>query len=236
METLSGKRVLVSGGTTGIGLAIARHYANLGAKVALFSRDQSHVDQALATMPGAIGRTADVGKDADVKALFAWIEGEWGGLDILINNAGVSGDSVTDTDFASWHDVIHTNLVGVMNLAGTFAPLIPEGGHIVNIGSVSAKERGGSGNVYVATKSGLQGFSEALGKKLIEKKIRVCNVEPGMTESEMTRPNVDSVAQEKKELKMLEADDVARLVIFITSQGPAVNIPLVRIQPLDSDD
>lgn len=236
MESLNGKRVLVSGGTRGIGLAIARQFGKAGAKVAVFSRDGANVEEALAELPDAIGLAADVGKHDDVIKVVDWIRTEWGGLDVLVSNAGVAGDSVLDSPYEEWHEVVHTNLVGSMDLAAEGSKLMSEGGFVLFIGSISADERGPGGNVYVATKSGLQGFAEAFGKAVAEKGIRVTNLEPGLVESDMTDKPGRDAGEEKAERRMLDATEIGRVAVFLASLPTPVQIPNVVVQPLKQEE
>ena len=146
---LQGKRAVVSGGTTGIGRAIAVALAARGAQVFIFGRTEKHLDDALKDLQeiangrGVHGIIADQARKEDVERVFERATEAMEGVDILVNNAGIPGESLEDSN-EDWKYVIETNLLGCMYCCEAAIPLMKEagGGQIVNIGSLSAKSRG----------------------------------------------------------------------------------------------
>jgi 3-oxoacyl-[acyl-carrier protein] reductase len=187
---LNQRVALVTGGSRGIGLAVARSLLDAGACVAITARTTEHLDGArnnLAT--GDSGRAdriqalvADV-RDADAAA--AAIEGavqQFGGLDILVNNAGIGiFRPVADTDVDSWHEVIETNLSGIFFCCHAAIPQMKTrgGGWIINISSLAGKNPFASGAAYCASKAAVNAFSEALMQEVRHDNIRVSYVLPG---------------------------------------------------------
>ena len=106
------------------------------------------------------------------------------------------------------------------------------GGHIVNVGSMSADLREPGGDVYVATKAGIQGFSESLRKKVNEMGIRLSLIEPGLVESELTRKSPEKVREKKQNQEMLEAEDIAESIYYVLTQPPRCDVVSVQIRPL----
>lgn len=231
LQSLRGKRVLITGGTKGIGFATAKHLCYLNAKVMVVSREQAHVDEALAQLTGAIGIAGDVGVNEDVERIYADLDRRLGGIDILINNAGVGGESVIGTSELEWQSVMNSDLIGAMHMAQHAAERMKgAGGAIVNVGSMSAKTRSEGGDVYVAAKSGLRGWSDSFGRSAAKDDIRVTLIEPGLALTSMTEDR-ENVEEKLEKDEMMVADDVARVILFILSQPPSVVIPQLQIRP-----
>ena len=230
MTDLSGKSIIISGGTTGIGRAAALRLVAAGANVLIFGRHELELQDALrdigtAGSGKAIGITADAGKPEDVKRVFAEADAKLGGVDILVNNAAVGAESIVDTDEDAWHEVIHTNLLGYMSCARhAIDRMTAHGGHIINIGSMSAKERGAGKDIYVATKAAIQGFSDSLSKQVAAQGIRVSLIEPGLVGTDMTTQKVPVGEQPAKEAEgtMLKAEDIAECIFYVLSQPGTV--------------
>ncbi len=231
--TLSGRRVLVSGGTGGIGRATCRHLLDLGAKVFTFARHPEHVEAGRNGLPEAVVRQGDQGHLDDLTRLVEEAEKELGGLDAVVVNAGIGANSVLTMPTEEWTEVMNVNLIGPMHLAGLSAPRIQAagGGHIVFIGSMSAKVRGGGSDVYVAAKTGLMGFADSFGRGASSMDVNACLIEPGLVWTDMTadgNPNPDDKVARGE---MLVADDVARAVVFALSQPPRVCLPVLQVRP-----
>lgn len=200
-------------------------------------RHQDTLDDALkqaeTETPGKIqGRIVDHARHEENVELFKEMDEALGPLDFLINNAGLSGESVTDSDFAAWRYVVDVNLVGYMDCCQlAYHRMKDRGGHILNIGSTSAEEKDGGGDVYVATKSALQGFSTSLQRLLGKENIKVTLLEPGWTGSDMTlkEGGVEEQRENQKEGTMMCAEDIAAGVVFALSQ-PRATVSLLRIE------
>jgi NAD(P)-dependent dehydrogenase (short-subunit alcohol dehydrogenase family) len=184
---LSGQVILITGGTRGIGRAIAKKLLKEGAAVAICGRRQEDVDAAvseLASQPGGkvIGKAADVTKHEQVDELFRFIDAQFGGLDVLVNNAGTGlFRPLRDLTLEEWRTTIETNLSGAFYCSreALFRFGTRSGGYIVNISSLAGKQAFAHGAAYNASKFGLNGFTEALMQELRSEDVRVSYVMPG---------------------------------------------------------
>ncbi len=187
---LSGKAAVVTGGSRGIGYAIARALAELGAGVVISARQEESLQQArhrLAAEPGLAGArveaiAADVTSYADVEGLMDTASERLGGLDILVNNAGIgSFGEVASQSIDDWHQTIATNLTGVFYCCRAAIPHLRRrgGGWIINISSLAGKNPFAGAAAYCASKAGLNAFSEALMQEVRYDDIRVSYVMPG---------------------------------------------------------
>jgi 3-oxoacyl-[acyl-carrier protein] reductase len=187
MESLNGKVAMVTGGSRGIGLAIAAALVADGARVVITGRSEAHLSNARPVIekagPGAIETLqADVRRYDEVERAIAATVTRFGGLDFLINNAGVGiFANVADMTPAQWSEVIDTNLTGVFNACHAAIPHLRQrgGGFIINISSLAGKSAFPAAAAYCATKSGLNAFSEALMQEVRYDNIRVSYVMPG---------------------------------------------------------
>lgn len=181
------RRWVVTGASRGLGLAIARLAASKGDKVALIARGADIDAQAKAIGANAIGLVADVTDPASVARACAGVVEEWGGIDVLINNAGLHrGGLIGSLSQDDWQAVLDTNLSGPLNFVRAALPYLGEGGSIVNIGAVVGL-RGFAGDAaYGASKAGLVGLTQVLAVELARRGIRVNLVIPGLTATEMT--------------------------------------------------
>lgn len=181
------RRWVVTGASRGLGLAIARLAASKGDRVALIARGADIGAQAKAIGGAAIGLTADVTDPASAAGACAEVARRWGGIDVLINNAGLHrGGLIGSLSQDDWQAVLNTNLSGPLNFVRAALPHLGEGGSIVNIGAVVGL-RGFAGDAaYGASKAGLAGLTQVLAVELARRGIRVNLVIPGMTSTEMT--------------------------------------------------
>jgi len=181
------RRWVVTGASRGLGLAIARLAASKGDKVALVARGKDIDTQAKEIGANAIGLAADVTDPTAVAGLCAEVVERWGGIDVLINNAGLHrGGLVGALAQDDWQAVLDTNLSGPFNFVRAALPHLGEGASIVNIGAVVGL-RGFSGDAaYGASKAGLVGLTQVLAVELARRGIRVNLVIPGLTSTEMT--------------------------------------------------
>jgi 3-oxoacyl-[acyl-carrier protein] reductase len=187
MQSISGKVAIVTGGSRGIGLAIARALVGDGVQVAITGRNNAHLSSARpaieAAGPGAVETfQADVRRYDDMTRVVDATAARFGGLDILINNAGVGVFAgVAAMTPAQWSDVIDTNLTGVFNATRAALPHLQRrgGGFIINVSSLAGKNPFAEGAAYCASKAGLNAFSEALMQEVRYDNIRVSYVLPG---------------------------------------------------------
>jgi NAD(P)-dependent dehydrogenase (short-subunit alcohol dehydrogenase family) len=165
MSSLAGKVAFVTGGSRGIGLATAKAFVASGAAVAITGTEQGRLDSAAAALgSNTLGLRADVRQYAEVESALARVVSTFGGVDIIINNAGVGVfRSVSDMAVDEWHRIIDTNLSGVFYCCHAALPHLKArgGGWIINISSLASKNAFVNGAAYCASKSALNAFSEA---------------------------------------------------------------------------
>jgi len=248
-QAVAGKRVVLTGGTSGLGRTTALLLAQQGAHVLLFGRHREILDEAMRDLAGVADRivpmTADHADEADVDRVFARADDELGGIDVLINNAADPAGATTDTDPAEYRYVIENNLLGYMacakravermkkNISGnTSGNTSGGGGDIVNVGSLSATARGPDTDIYVATKSAVRGWSDALGKQLHEHGIRVTLIEPGSFGADFRDQSDAENRKQQKQGRMLFTEPIAELILFALTQPRDVRLPLLQVHPL----
>ena len=181
---LTGKKALITGGNSGIGLATARLFISEGAEVAITGRDQQTLDEAVAELGSkAHGYRADVTVAEDRKKLFAELAKDFGKLDIVFANAGISGSTPTGTtDEAIFEKIVHTNLNGAFFTVNSAAPMLNDNGSVIFNGSVHNYLGQPGMAAYAATKGGLVSMARSIAADLAPRKIRVERGGPGSDE------------------------------------------------------
>ena len=193
---LSGKVALVTGGSRGLGKAIALAMAEKGAKVAICGRKQENLDQAVDEFRKegieVMARSAHIGKSDQVTALFQGLEGHFGRLDILINNVGMNimTPSVAEVEEGLWDKIIETNLKGTFLVSSQAVKLMRKGGggKIVNITSTAARKAARVMGVYCVAKAGVEMLTKVLAVELASDHINVNAVAPGMIKTKFSQP------------------------------------------------
>jgi NADP-dependent 3-hydroxy acid dehydrogenase YdfG len=219
----------ITGGSRGIGLAIARRFQNEGAAVAITGTSQVHLDAAAKELgSSAMVMRADVRKYVEVETAIAALVAKRGGLDILVNNAGVGVfKPVAETTVDDWHAVIDTNVSGVFYGCHAALPHLKArgGGWIINISSLASKNAFVNGAAYCASKAALNAFSEALMQEVRYDGIRVSYVLPGSVNT-----GFGGLTNTKSEWA-LAPEDVAEVVIDLVAH-PTRSLPSrVEIRP-----
>ena len=235
MSNLDGKTAIVTGGTRGIGLAIAEGLLSKGARVLICARKQGDLDETAAALRSRFGdrvfaARADVSDYEQVVSLFDEARGYFDRLDILINNAGVGSHShVEEMGAEEWQATIGTNLSGVFYCCRQAVPLMKRagGGYIINIGSLAGKNAFAGGAAYCASKFGLIGFSEALMQEVRHDHIRVSYVMPGSVNTSFGRHE----EQDPKTTWKLSPEDVAEVVVNILEMDPRALASRVELRP-----
>lgn len=234
---IEGKRILVTGGTTGIGRATVALLAQEGGRVLTFGRHQPELDEALSNAGGAPGSVdgliADVAKKEDIEQVFAAVDDKLGGLDVLISNAGLSAGPVHEMAEDEWRYVVETNLLGSFSTARQAIQRMQKqgSGHLVFVGSISAENESAGESVYAATKAGLRTFAETLRKEVGDKNIRVSLIEPGSVATPMQPSSSEEQQQAIASHEMLYAEEIAEAIHFVLTRSERNDIVNLRIEP-----
>ena len=231
---LKGKVAIVTGGTKGIGRAIADALVREGVNVCISARSRNEIDETIEALcalkaGNATGIVSDVCNYSQVKPLFELTVGQFGGLDILINNAGIglfqTVEEMTPEDFRS---VIETNLFGVFYCCHEAIPLMKQrgGGHIINMSSLAGVNAHPKMAAYNASKFGLNGFSEALMQEVRHDNIKVSYIMPGSVNTQFggDEPGPDQAWQ-------LQPPDIARAVLDLLHNESRALVSRVEIRP-----
>jgi len=230
---LSGQVAIVTGAGRGIGAAIARTLAQMGAVTVLSGRRSGPLESTAAGIVQAGGRAealpCDVIDLASVESVAAQVERRFGRVDILVNNAGIGSFAAPLHQLPpdSWDKVLNTNLRGVYYCIRSFAPMMIRagGGHIINISSLAGKNALPNGAAYAASKWGLNGLSYSVAEELRGHNIRVSVVCPGSVHTDL------SPHEGKDPKKMLQPDDVAHVVATLVTQQPQSFVSEVLLRP-----
>ena len=230
------RTTLITGGTRGIGYAMAEALLQAGDRVAITGTSTDSVmraEHALATACGDPGRVAgivcDVRDPASAELAVRTAAAKFGGFDVLVNNAGVGvGVPISDLSHDEWERIIGTNLTGVFNCCKAAIPVLRQrgGGWIVNVSSLASKNPFVGGAAYCASKAGLNAFSEALMQELRPDNIRVTYILPGSVATGFSGRASDAGAEWK-----LQPEDVAQAIVDVLNH-PARSLPSrVEIRP-----
>jgi 3-oxoacyl-[acyl-carrier protein] reductase len=224
---------LVTGGSRGIGRAIAVRLASLGAAVAICGRNSGALNDASAELAGLGGRVfahvADVTRRVDVESLVSKAEAALGPVSILVNNAGIGvfGPAHEKSE-EDWDNVLNTNLKSVFLVSKAVAPsmISRKTGDIVNISSLAGLNAFAGGGIYCASKWGVQGLTACMAEDLRSHGIRVSVICPGSVATDFSGSGL------KDPSKVLSPDDVAHAVETIVTQGPKSFVSQIQIRPL----
>ena len=227
---LDGKVALVTGGSKGIGLAIAETLISRGARVMITGRNADDLERAVERLgPNARSAAADArSADEAERAVQATVD-QFGGLDVLVNNAGIGlFKNIADMSPPEWQSVIETNLTGVFHYCHAAIPRLRQrgGGWIVNISSLAGKNPFSGGAAYCASKAGLNAFSEALMQEVRFDNIRVTYVMPGSVATGFSGRGEPGKADWK-----IQPEDVGQVVLDLLLM-PARSLPSrVELRP-----
>jgi len=223
---------LVTGGTRGIGLAVAEALLGAGANVAICGRSEETVKSAVSQLTNrakskVVGKVADVRRNTEVADLFTWIDRELGNLDIVVNNAGVGVfKSTAELSVEDWQKTVETNLSGVFYCCREALPRLKQrgGGYIINISSLAGKNAFAGGAAYNASKFGLNGFSEAMMLDHRYDKVRVSYVMPGSVNTEF------SSGAARVDWK-IAPEDIGEIVLMLLRMPERTLVSRVEVRP-----
>jgi 3-oxoacyl-[acyl-carrier protein] reductase len=230
---LSGSVAVVTGGSRGIGFAIATALADLGATLVITGRDETRVVAAAAELsargPACEGVRCDVADLESVTALGSRLGEKYGRVDILVNNAGIGGPAslLHELNPEDWDAIFHTNVRGVFYMIRAVVPLMiaAGSGHIINISSLAGKNPLLRGAAYSASKWALNGLTYSVAEELRSHNIRVSVVCPGSVDTEFS-PHAG-----KDPERMLTPEDVAHVVTMLVTQRPQAFVSEVLLRP-----
>jgi NADP-dependent 3-hydroxy acid dehydrogenase YdfG len=240
MKRLTGKTAIITGGGSGVGLAIAKAYADEGANVVIAGRDAAKLADAAKQLGGTVGGTVvamacDVSQAKECEQLIAAATKQFGQVDILVNNAGTNlkDRAIRELTPESWDKLIRANLDGTFYCTHYALPqmLARKDGVIVNIVSVAGKRANPLGGAaYVASKFGQGGFGMCLSNEERESGIRVSNIYPGEIDTPILKHRPKPVTDEQRAV-ILKPEDVANAVLFVTTLPARVSVPELIIKP-----
>lgn len=227
-----GKHVVVTGASSGIGRALARAWGREGAHVWLGARSEKELEDAAREVDKAGGHghaiVLDVTDRMSIARFAQRIARDAPGVDVLVNNAGIGHWGAMDsTDDATWDRVLATNLTGPFLVTKALLPQMRrrEGRrHLVNVVSVAGKQAHAGGSTYSASKFGLKGWTEAVASELAEEGIRVVAICPGYV-------NTDLVAGASEAERMIQPDDLARLILDWTFLPDSIHVDEITVWP-----
>ncbi|WP_099157857.1 SDR family oxidoreductase [Virgibacillus ndiopensis] len=233
MEKLTGKHAIITGASSGIGAAIAKHLATEGANVVLAARRKGKLDEIVHSINKkgqgkAIAVETNMSDRSAVDVLAEKAVQAFGDVDIYINNAGaVLSGKLQDGKVDEWERMIDVNIKGVLyGINSVLSSMVERStGHIVNIASVSGHEVSKTSGVYSATKFAVRALSMGLEKELARTGVRVTNISPGQV-------NTEIFSNRAGDRKPLEPDDIARAVVYTLTQPEYVNVNEVTVRPV----
>ena len=226
------KTILITGATSGIGLACARKFAANGDRLILTGRNERRLndisDELKAQGTEVLTLLFDVRDRDKAKEAVASLPSEWQTIDVLVNNAGLALGLEPEYEgcFDDWETMIDTNIKGLLTMTRLIVPGMVErnSGHIINIGSVAGDAAYAGGNVYCATKAAVKALSDGLRIDVADTAIRVTNLKPGLVETNFSNIRFhgdnDRAANVYKGIKPLTGDDIADVAVY-TSNAPA---------------
>lgn len=244
--SLTNQCVLITGASSGIGTSCARFFAQAGARLILAARRKEKL-QALSDelQKNYQAQTLLLCVDVqDCKAVMDAIEGlpaDWKAVDVLVNNAGLSRglEKQYESPIQDWEEMIDTNVKGLLYITRVVVPgMVARGrGHVVNIGSIAARQTYTGGSVYCATKAAVKALSEGLKIDLLGTPVRVTNIEPGLVETEFSnvrfRGDDDKAQSVYTGMTPLTPDDIADTILFAVTRPAHVNISEIFVMPTD---
>ena len=227
------KIVLITGATSGIGLACARKFAENGDKLILTGRNESRLAEIKKELATEVLTLAfDVRDREQAKKCIGGLPAEWQKIDVLVNNAGLALglEPEYEGNLDDWETMIDTNIKGLLTMTRLVVPGMVQrnSGHIINVGSVAGDAAYAGGNVYCATKAAVKALSDGLRIDVANTAIRVTNLQPGLVETNFSNIRFhgdnDRAANVYKGIKPLTGDDIADVAVFAANAPAHVQI------------
>ena len=244
MVSLKGKTVLITGASSGIGLATARAFAQQGARLLLCARRMDRLTDLAAKLDEAedvLTFRLDVQDRAAVTDTLANLPDAWKPIDILINNAGLSRglSKLYEDDPQDWDEMLDTNVKGLLSVTRAVVPgMVARGhGHVINLGSTAGHQTYANGAVYCASKAAERAITEGLRIDLIGSGVRVTSIDPGMTETAFSEVrfhgDIERAEKVYQNITPLQAEDVADTILWAATRPPHVVLQTVVLTSID---
>jgi serine 3-dehydrogenase len=244
MTDLRNRTVFITGASAGIGEACAHEFAGAGARIILCARRAERLEALAGTLRQKSGGEVhtfalDVRDRDGVATALATLPEEWRGIDILINNAGLSRglDPIQTGSIDDWEEMIDTNIKGLLYVSRALLPGMIErgGGHVINIGSIAGHEVYPKGNVYCATKFAVAALSKGMQLDLLGTGVRVTTIDPGMVETEFStvrfHGDTERASAVYRGLVPLTPADVADAALYCATRPPHVSVHEIILMP-----
>lgn len=241
--------VLITGATSGFGLACAQLFASKGYQLIINGRREDRLRSTAASLSSMYGTKVliapfDVSDQRQVQKTMSELPAEWNAIDILINNAGLAAgrDYFEEASLSDWDQMIDTNIKGFLYVAQAVAKnmTLRKKGHIINIGSTAAKVVYEKGNTYCATKFAVDALSQAMRIDLLRHGIKVTNINPGAAETEFSlvrfKGDAATAAKVYEGIQPLQAEDVANVIYYAATLPEHVCINELTVTCLQQAD
>ncbi len=243
---MKSKNILITGASSGIGLACAEVFAEAGANLILIARRKDRLNDLKLNFEKRFGISVftivvDIRNFEELKQNLENLPVQWQRIDVLINNAGkaLGLSKIQDGDIADWEEMIDTNVKGLLYMSRIILPkMVKQGfGHVVNIGSIAGREVYPNGNVYCGTKSAVASISKGMVIDLNGTGVRVTNIEPGLVETEFSEVRFHGDKEKAKTVyqgyKPLTGRDIAEIALFAVTRPKHVMIQDLLVTPTD---
>lgn len=246
MLNLNNKIVLITGASSGIGMACAHVFSKERAKLILCARRMDRLKKLSADLQSKYqteiySLSLDVRNKDEVQKQIQSLPEKWKNIEVLINNAGLSRglNKIQEGDIEDWEEMIDTNIKGLLYVTRNILPLMIKNnnGHIINIGSIAGEEVYQNGNVYNATKFAVKALNKAMKLDTHGTAIRISSVNPGLVETEFSevrfRGDMNRAKQVYQGMQPLTGEDIAEIVLFCVTRPAHVNISQIGVIPTD---
>jgi len=232
---LNGAKVLITGGSRGIGKSTAQKLVENGAKVGITARHQDQLNETVEEL-GVLGINADVSKQADVDKTYNEFLSHYGTLDVLINNAGmVAHGELDNLDFEKMQEVYNTNIFGAAMMGKKAAQLFKEqhSGNIINIGSTAGLKGMPGGSIYVSSKFALRGLTDCWKAELRPYNVRVYQLNPSEVKTAFGREDRQENEEVPNKLRGAEIAQVIKSLLEIDNRGFVPELSVIATNPWD---
>ena len=240
------KTILITGASSGIGKACAEKFAAAGARLILVARRQEMLEAVAEELSvkhnvDVFSIALDVRKRKDVLESLGNLPEEWSKVDVLVNNAGLARglEKIHEGNLDDWEEMIDANVKGLLYVSRTIIPkMVAQGdGFVINIGSIAGRQVYPNGGVYCGTKHAVRALSEGMTQDLNGQGVRVCNIEPGLVETEFSLVRFHGEEDKAKGVYVgytpLRGEDIADIAFFVASRPKHVMIQNVLVTPTD---